>query len=241
MSDNLNANAVKLVAAGAEYLDKSSKAPSDWRQKIDTSKLSISDGSLCILGQLFGGYYKGLGALSMASSYAEKLGFVAQDSYPYVTSSQLTAAWKAFLADDLKVGQVYKDQYGDAYRVEAIVTREDDGKTVVVYTSGSITSAREFKSYGDTMYTMGVERVKKLTLHVKTEYKNGDVYSGSRDGKSVTLIVNNLGGTHEMLCFDGSTFVTHCPIAYFEKNYGPLQKATFMSEPVNIRSVVSGR
>lgn len=240
MSDNLNANAVKLVAAGAEYLDKSSKAPSDWRQKLDTSTLSISDGSLCVLGQLFGGYYKGLGVLSMTSNGAEKLGFVAQDCYPYVTSTQLTAAWKAFLADNLKVGQVYVNNYGDAYRVEAIVTREDDGKSVVVYTSGSITATREFKSCGDTMYTMEVERMKKLTLHVKAEYKNGDVYSGSRDGKNVTLIVNSLGGAFEMLCFDGSPFVTHCPIAYFEKKYGPLKKATFMSGPINIRSVVSG-
>ena len=240
MSDNLNANAVKLVAAGAEYLDRSSKAPSDWRQKIDTSKLSISDGQLCILGQLFGGYYKGLDVLSLTGNHAERLGFVAQDSHPYVNSTQLTAAWKAFLADNLKVGQVYKNQYGDAYRVEGIVTREGDGKTVMVYTSGSIAANSEFKSYGETMYTMEVGRMKRLTLHTKAEYKNGDVYSGSRDGKPVTLIVNDLGGAHEMLCFDGSDFVTHCPIAYFEKNYGPLQKATFQSEPVNVRSVVSG-
>ncbi len=44
------------VAAGIAFLDQSPSAPDDWREKI-TEPLRMSNTGLCVLGQVFGGYW----------------------------------------------------------------------------------------------------------------------------------------------------------------------------------------
>lgn len=50
------------VDRGAALLDKHNP---DWRTKIDVNKLDVMCGDYCILGQLYGGYAKGLSNLAL--------------------------------------------------------------------------------------------------------------------------------------------------------------------------------
>jgi hypothetical protein len=60
------------VDRGAALLDQ--QRPS-WRDKVNVSTLDMSDGSWCVLGQAFGGYYEGRVRLRIDSHKATDHGF----------------------------------------------------------------------------------------------------------------------------------------------------------------------
>lgn len=60
------------VQAGAKLLDEHFIG---WASKINTTDLNMSDGLRCILGQLYGGYSKGLNHLRLTNSEGIVLGF----------------------------------------------------------------------------------------------------------------------------------------------------------------------
>ncbi len=60
------------IARGAAFLDE--RAPG-WRQRIDLDKLEMVNPAQCLVGQLFGDYYRALGPnLGLAASEAIPLG-----------------------------------------------------------------------------------------------------------------------------------------------------------------------
>jgi len=65
-------NADKQVAAGAQRLDEGDP---DWCTRINTDSLSMSCGSTCVMGQLHGGYRKGLAAFGVKWEDRFRLGF----------------------------------------------------------------------------------------------------------------------------------------------------------------------
>lgn len=48
---------IEKVAAGAEWLDETHPG---WEREIDLAVLDLGDCSMCVLGQVFGGYFIGL-------------------------------------------------------------------------------------------------------------------------------------------------------------------------------------
>lgn len=65
----------KRVAAGAALLDE--RWPGWWNE-IDTRKLAIHDGRFCVVGQLYGGYTRGIiSLLGLTSSFGapSEMGF----------------------------------------------------------------------------------------------------------------------------------------------------------------------
>lgn len=76
------------VAAGAAFLD--SAAPG-WDERIVTGILDIASWSRCVLGQLYGGYSRGVEALDLDPEEAHDLGF---DGNVHVDASERTQAWR---------------------------------------------------------------------------------------------------------------------------------------------------
>ncbi len=60
------------VLNGATFLDK---AYPRWAQKVDPDRLDIGSGEACVLGQLRGGYKRGLATLGLREAEAGRLGF----------------------------------------------------------------------------------------------------------------------------------------------------------------------
>lgn len=78
---------------GANLLDQ--RYPfDDWRGLIDRDRLAMGSTARCILGQLYGHYYRGLRALDPASSITGS--FFGFDSY-YGDYDSLNEAWLAEL------------------------------------------------------------------------------------------------------------------------------------------------
>ena len=60
------------LSEGIKLLDRSVK---EWRKIIDPVTLDMGDTKLCILGQLFGSYNRGLTHLNLALNDGETMGF----------------------------------------------------------------------------------------------------------------------------------------------------------------------
>lgn len=60
------------VARGARFLDKHVIG---WAQRINVKNLKVRESDKCVLGQLFGGYYKAEEKLSLTNELAALLGF----------------------------------------------------------------------------------------------------------------------------------------------------------------------
>ncbi len=84
----------KRAENGAEYLDKNHKG---WWRKIRTTSLDMADGSVCIIGQLTGGYHpEQIGVHSATRQF--ELGFEKAGRYGRIPSHEyyeaLDEAWK---------------------------------------------------------------------------------------------------------------------------------------------------
>lgn len=125
MSKNL---AEQYVASGAKFLDA---VEYGWANRINISTLEMYDGQRCILGQLFGGYEKGLKALSISNEEASEYGF--EDDADDVSYHDLTKAWKQHLT--VKVGDYVGKTTGKTIKVADAFRA--GGKNYVVYTTES--------------------------------------------------------------------------------------------------------
>jgi len=140
--------ATSAVLDGAAFLDRKEGLLVQlhgWRSKIDVEKLDISDGDVCILGQLFDGYSDGVNKLSIDQSGQSEAayGFAAGHVYgDHIGSQHLTDAWKAYLKPftatippALKMDSVYTHKtYGNQY-VKPVVTVKDH---YLVYEDGQV-------------------------------------------------------------------------------------------------------
>ena len=233
---NINALALSYANKGVAYLDSRVSTFTelkDWRSKIKVEKLDISMGDVCVLGQLFGGYFAGLDRLGLSGLGAEDRGFIARDSYPTISSKDLTEAWKSILALP-KVGQIYKDAYNDAVRVEGVVRRESDGQVTIVVTGGSIVSGA-YKPSTSSMWNTALRNIQAMTLFTPPVFKDGDIIMGKRkeNGSPIYMIVRKLGAYHE-IAFLNAGGVTGGSLDYAEKEYGPLKQATYGTTPASV-------
>ena len=65
-------NSTECVREGAKLLDKHSPG---WAKKIETARLDMSHSQICALGQLFGGYRRGLSVIGLTYEKGEEKGF----------------------------------------------------------------------------------------------------------------------------------------------------------------------
>ena len=77
----------KRIEAGVAYLNV---VRPKWLKKINLDELNMSNGKVCILGEVFGNYYKSSNELYLKGS-VECLGFFCENEKEYPT---LTRAWK---------------------------------------------------------------------------------------------------------------------------------------------------
>jgi hypothetical protein len=87
------------VKNGAEFLDE---AKPGWEQEIDVSALDVFDGSRCILGQLHGGYLRGLEKTGLLGNYDACVdrGFTTGDDNEW---EELTFAWSTRISERVNV------------------------------------------------------------------------------------------------------------------------------------------
>ena len=89
------------VAAGIALLDQ--HGPPDWRKQIDLNKLHIALPTFCVLGQLYGHYEEGMGALErkVGGKFIDphEYGFYAWEGLlTHANYGALDAAWQEALA-----------------------------------------------------------------------------------------------------------------------------------------------
>lgn len=114
----------------------------NWRDKIDFETLDMDSTSVCILGQIFGSYDKGLSALDI-QSYGAEYGFSGE------MYSDLKREWAKQLGKELskpvQIEQVRKEQYS-SYGMQVVTWSwlEVDGKDTKVYTirNGKISNGK---------------------------------------------------------------------------------------------------
>lgn len=97
------------VKAGIVFLDV---AEPNWKKKIKLEELDLVNGNYCILGQIFGNYFKGKEKLGINNRIASELGFAEMNKLEHVSSKELkpkykalTAAWKKILKPMMKRSQ----------------------------------------------------------------------------------------------------------------------------------------
>jgi hypothetical protein len=70
------------------------RGPEGWREMVDPECLDIASRSLCVYGQLYGGYAAGVAALGLVSfEEAQRCGFTSRAG----GYAERTDAWKAYL------------------------------------------------------------------------------------------------------------------------------------------------
>lgn len=132
------------VKKGATKLD--AMMGRDWRNDIDPTTLSLTSGTLCVLGQIYGDYHGGLAKLGLSSvnNDAHDYGFTTLDSGD-PSNSKIKAAWMRLLS--FKDGEVVQgDSWNAAWsfiRIEKMVRVLD--KTYYVIQPGDVTGG-EFKA-----------------------------------------------------------------------------------------------
>lgn len=92
--------------AGARFLDE---RISNWHRRIDSEKLAVEDGGMCILGQLTGTFISGLIHLTKGIVHATELGFYAhgRDQKRQQTHYLiLTMEWRERIAERLREDNV---------------------------------------------------------------------------------------------------------------------------------------
>jgi hypothetical protein len=98
----------------------------DWRNKIDAETLDMDSTSVCILGQIFGSYDKGLTLLDI-QSYGAEYGF-SGEMYADLKKEWLRQLGKE-QAKPVRIGQVRKEQYSSyGMEVADYLYIEVDGK-----------------------------------------------------------------------------------------------------------------
>ena len=93
LRDRTSSTEYKRALRGARWMDE--QAPG-WEAKIDPGKLNISSNRSCILGQVWGGFYRASARYDLGEEQAEDLGVLNRtedpDEYP-----RLTSAWQGVL------------------------------------------------------------------------------------------------------------------------------------------------
>lgn len=91
--------ALTRAQRGAVLLDP------NWRSRIDVVRLDLHNAQDCVLGQLYGGFFRGLHALNLTDLDALRMGFesstdpdafVADPTLP--TYAELRDAWRTLVA-----------------------------------------------------------------------------------------------------------------------------------------------
>jgi hypothetical protein len=77
--------------------------PPRWHEKVNAATLDISNPFKCILGQLYGGYGRGLTVLGI-SSWASELGFNGENKDD---QDAMTEAWRELIAQR-RLAEVYQ-------------------------------------------------------------------------------------------------------------------------------------
>lgn len=88
----MTASVTERVQAGAAFLD--ARWPR-WDVLIVPGVLDIASWSRCVLGQLYGGYSKGVEALGLGGHDARDLGF---DGSVHADTAARTQAWRDLIA-----------------------------------------------------------------------------------------------------------------------------------------------
>lgn len=93
----------KRVKRGIRFLDKT-LGRRKWVKKIRLNKLDLSDPNTCVIGEIFGGYTRGLEGLNKDKKWGRKNGFnlpvVASVTDKYEDFQVLTRLWKETLAKE---------------------------------------------------------------------------------------------------------------------------------------------
>lgn len=84
------------VRAGAAWLDANHEG---WRRRVFVDELKMSSDSECLIGQLFGSYYRMLSKEMLTTNQAYAFGFYETGLLRYwIQYPLLTKAWKQELA-----------------------------------------------------------------------------------------------------------------------------------------------
>lgn len=86
--------AAEVVERGMRLLDE--RGPESWRDRIDLQTLQIEGTQRCVLGQLYGGFNRGLAELGVSyEPDVSRFGFAAPMD---VTYAELNEAWRLALS-----------------------------------------------------------------------------------------------------------------------------------------------
>lgn len=154
---NVNTFAAARVAKGIKFLDDNTcscgwgqceegSVPSNWRSKINLDELSIESTDKCIIGQIFGTYYKGANELEDKGMDGHGMGFCSGRDYStsgdneYISEGELDLAWRATLGGVLpaKLGAVYLYKTYKSDGAIVLSEFEDDGVKWVAIKAGEV-------------------------------------------------------------------------------------------------------
>lgn len=119
----------------------------NWRDKIDFETLDMDSTQVCVLGQIFGSYDKGLQVLDI-QSYGAEYGF-SGEMYAGLKEEWARQLGKE-LAKPVRLDQIRKEQYSSyGVQVASYMYLEVGGteKKVYVLRSGKITAGNQFVRY----------------------------------------------------------------------------------------------
>lgn len=189
--DGLKGNPCSCSQGANCSLSEKGKVPADWRSKINLDKLDMGNVNNCIIGQLFGDYFKGLNELGVndyrtsGEKSAYDYGFIGDSNY------ELGQEWKRVLKGAttpvtpakptrVELYQVYVD---GSYGVKPIdyvwVDPKGDGSSVKLYIIqfGRITGG-VFEPHSTETSNLGMKSQDEIlseygTLHVAFKVKEG--------------------------------------------------------------------
>lgn len=120
LPDLTDAEADALVLAGAAWLDE--HAPADWRSRVDSDRLVMEEGCLCVCGQVFNEAAEQVEALS-GYTYANDLAGQWDAEGGYVRDSGTWAQARGFVPRP-RVTPPTDDGYEDYYDYDERSNRE---------------------------------------------------------------------------------------------------------------------
>lgn len=199
--------AIEYVSAGVKFLDS---VKPGWADKISLNKLNMEAGDDCILGQLYGMFETGLGALSLNSEKSAKYGF--EDDYRETTYPELNKAWKNELTLSLTEQYVRKSTGNTPVDVKSVFRL--DGTTHVVYRKvGGIAPEISTLSWFRQEYKLKTKNWERGTI---LRAANGKLFMVAAEGRAWRLSDTEFG----------SSYVDFSSI---EKDHGALEPVTTKS------------
>lgn len=229
----MSINAAKsAVKAGVAFLDDNASeyaSLTDWRNKLDLSKLNIASGQSCVLGQLFGDYTTGIDRLGLTSTSARRKGFESDTYGDYgdsVTSDELNQAWKEALGNEI-VGRVYVEGTSShwAYKVLG-VSQKTDGTRVVTYEHGKVKDGKFVVSSGSTSTWDESDFLASLKVYEPPTIKVG-IALAEKNGHTTAFMVTEDTWTDVLKFWRLVDSSTHAKQSYWEdQGYTNFRQAT---------------